>query len=54
MSRELAARLLAEAVAEDEAYARKPHSVQERHWDEEAHQQRFITWAAETWPSLRR
>ncbi|KQR37753.1 VRR-NUC domain-containing protein [Deinococcus sp. Leaf326] len=52
MSRALAARLLAQAVAEDEAYACKLHSVQEEHWDENAHQIRFITWAAETWPTL--
>lgn len=52
MSRTLAAALLAQAVAEDEAYARKPHSVLEQGWDENAHQIRFITWAAETWPTL--
>ncbi|KQQ99912.1 VRR-NUC domain-containing protein [Deinococcus sp. Leaf326] len=52
MSRALAAGLLAQAVAEDEAYARQPHSVLEQGWDEETHQQRFITWAAMTWPTL--
>jgi hypothetical protein len=52
VSRALAAELLAQAVVEDEAYARQRHAVLETHWDEEKHQQRFITWAAMTWPSL--
>ena len=52
MSRAVAAELLARAVAEDEAYARQRHSVQEAHWDEDTHQQRFITWAAGAWPEL--